>query len=352
MSSPQTSFTTLAALLDEATALLDGKGKVVDANEQMYGLFGRQIFNHPMERFIRGPEFIDAMNTARRDRTVQAMPYNRMEQTQRAYRLRLAPLEDDHLMLVVADDTDKLTVNRVHSDFVANVSHELRSPLTTLTGFIETLLDGAGEDADARTHFLGIMETEAARMQRLIDDLLSLSRVEAEEHRVPDGRVDMRQLLDQVVSLVSRKAEDVGTSLSIELDGIAQDDVTVIGNLDELQQVFLNLVENAIRYGDDNQPVRLVLSHGRLAATGETDTDLLRVQVINKGPQIPDEQIARLTERFYRVDKGRSREMGGTGLGLAIVKHIINKHRGRLRITSDPQATVFSVTLRKVANSQ
>ena len=348
MSSAPKTYASLSRLTDEASALLDASGSVVTANEKMFALFGQQIEGYPIDRFIRAPGFSEALRQVTQDATFSQLDYKRVDQTQRAYEIRLAPLDDNHVMMVVADKTDILAVNRVRSDFVANVSHELRSPLTALTGFIETLQDSAADDAAARSKFLDIMQSEAARMQRLIDDLLSLSRVEAEEHHAPQGQVDLQQLLATIMSLLQPRADDREIKLQLSIDpDMTQDGLSVVGNGDELEQVFINLIENAIRYGDAGEPVQLVVSEGRMTPGDTLNAALLRVQVINKGPVINEEHLARLTERFYRIDRGRSRQIGGTGLGLAIVKHIINKHRGRLRITSDPQATVFSVTLQR-----
>ena len=347
MSSVHDTYRALSRLLDDASALLDDKGIVIAADQQMFDLLGMQITGFPLERFIRAPQFHEKLEQARRDNQMTEFDYLRMDKTRREFRVRMAPLDDVHILLIVSDKTDVLAINRVHSEFVANVSHELRSPLTALSGFIETLQDGAAQDEAARTHFLSIMQTEAARMQRLIDDLLSLSRVETEEHRMPDGEVDLLAVLHHVVSISKERAAARDMELHLEIDeaAAAQTSLIVVGSGDELQQVFLNLLENAVRYGDANTPVRLLVSAGRATPDAQIDDNLVRVQVINQGPVIAEEHIARLTERFYRIDSGRSREMGGTGLGLAIVKHIINRHRGRLRITSNPQATVFSVTL-------
>lgn len=347
MSSVYDTYSALSRLLDDASALLDDKGIVVAADQQMFNLLGMQISGFPLERFIRAPQFHEKLDQARRDNQMTEFDYLRMDTTRREFRVRMAPLGDAHILLIVSDKTDVLAINRVHSEFVANVSHELRSPLTALSGFIETLQDGAAQDEAARKHFLSIMQTEAARMQRLIDDLLSLSRVETEEHRMPDGEVDLLAVLRHVVSISKERAAARDMELQLEIDETTatQTALMVLGSGDELQQVFLNLLENAVRYGDANTPVRLLMSAGRATPDGQVDDNLVRVQVVNQGPVIAEEHIARLTERFYRIDSGRSREMGGTGLGLAIVKHIINRHRGRLRITSNPQATVFSVTL-------
>lgn len=342
-------FEQIAALIDEAVILLDASGVVSRANAQAFELLGEHIAGYPLDGFLRHPDFMAALQAVRRDGQVSDLSYTRMDQVRRAFRIRLAPFGEGHVLLVLADTTSKLSVDRIHSDFVANVSHELRSPLTALNGFIETLQDGAMEDIDVRDNFLTIMKSEADRMQRLIDDLLSLSRVEAQEHNSPSDAVDMTLILNETVSALSQRAEEQKMRLVIrhDEDHINAQPLFVKGVADELRQVFQNLVENALNYGTVDTDVVLAISQGR-TAYGEIRRDLLRVQVINQGETIAPEHVARLTERFYRVDKGRARKMGGTGLGLAIVKHIINRHRGRLRITSEDGETCFSVTLPRV----
>lgn len=231
----------------------------------------------------------------------------------------------------------------MRSDFVANVSHELRTPLTALTGFIETLRGPARDDAEARDRFLGIMEVEGKRMNRLVADLLSLSRVEDMARIRPSDSVDIYAVLNSVRNALSQTAEARGVTLSI--DAQLEPPVLLAGDLDQLAQVFTNLIENAIKYGRRDGAV--VVSVSRMAMFPAFKGPAICVAVQDDGPGIPAHHLSRLTERFYRVDNHRSRELGGTGLGLAIVKHIINRHRGRLRIESEVgQGSTFSVLLR------
>lgn len=346
-------FWNMAELLDEASVLLDAQSKVVAANDAALDILGSHIAGYPLDRFLRHPDFADAVRRASYEGALTSLDYTRMDQVRRSFTLRIAPFEPGYVLLVIFDGTMGLSVERIRSDFVANVSHELRSPLTALSGFIETLQDGAVEDEAARMNFLSIMQGEAARMQRLIDDLLHLSRVEAEEHRLPDAAVELVPILEELASAMRDTADKNDKTINVEiapdlLSGNDDTPLAVQGVRDELRQVFQNLVENAIRYGAPDSAVNLRVGKGRLAS-GQTRDDLLRVQVINKGETIAPEHLARLTERFYRIDKGRSRQMGGTGLGLAIVKHIVNRHRGRLRIISAAEETTISVTLPRVS---
>ncbi|MGR3547335.1 MAG: sensor histidine kinase, partial [Roseovarius sp.] len=225
-------------------------------------------------------------------------------------------------------------------DFVANVSHELRTPLTALMGFIETLQGPARHDQVAIDRFLGIMQSEAARMERLVRDLLSLSRVESEERVRPRDEVNLGQVIGSVLHALRPLARDRACDISFE----APEGMVVRGNDDQLQQVFTNLVENAIKYGGKDNRITITLERTPRDATLRAPAIVARVR--DQGPGIDPLHIPRLTERFYRVDTHRSREMGGTGLGLAIVKHIVNRHRGRLRISSTPgEGSEFSVIL-------
>lgn len=226
-------------------------------------------------------------------------------------------------------------------DFVANVSHELRSPLTVLSGFIETLQGSARDDAEARARFLAIMQQEAQRMNRLVGDLLSLSKVEANERIRPREQVAMGDVLRTTLAALRPQIEENGIAVDFDDRGGG---ATLLGDRDQLVQVFHNLIENAIKYGGAGGRVGLALrAHDRWPGfTGP----VLAVAVSDNGEGIDPIHIPRLTERFYRIDSHRSRQMGGTGLGLAIVKHIVNRHRGRLGIESTRgQGTTFLVVL-------
>ena len=215
---------------------------------------------------------------------------------------------------------------QMRADFVANAGHELKTPLASLVGFIETLLGAARDDTVARERFLGIMRGEAGRMSRLVDDLLSLSRIELNEHVAPTSRVALGPLIEQVADALELRAADRGMTLSLTFP---EDLPDVYGDEDELAQVFQNLIDNAIKYGKPQTGITVEAQYRPTARPGATNP-LVRIAVTDRGDGIPNEHLSRLTERFYRVDTARSRELGGTGLGLAIVKHILNRHRGRL----------------------
>lgn len=243
---------------------------------------------------------------------------------------------DGSLALIVLHDTTALRrAERMRADFVANASHELKTPIAGLAGFIETLRGPARDDAAARERFLGIMAEQADRMRRLVDDLMMLSRIEQHEHARPEAAVDLGRVLRSVIDLLQLKASSRNVKIELALDPMLP---SAVGDFDELTIVFQNLIDNAVKYAKPATPVRI--------AARPVGADRLSVAVSDEGDGIPATHLPRLTERFYRVDTARSRQLGGTGLGLAIVKHIVNRHRGRLDIQSSPgKGSTFTVTL-------
>jgi two-component system phosphate regulon sensor histidine kinase PhoR len=238
-------------------------------------------------------------------------------------------------LVTLRDLTESRRVERMRADFIANASHELRTPLASLLGFVETLQGSAASDAKARQKFLGIMREQGRRMARLIDDLLSLSRIEQKQHLKPDAAVDLGLAARHVVDTLAPLAKEMGVEIHLS----AQDSVVVTGDRDELLRVAENLIENAIKYGckgDKAAAERVEVTVGQTAKDG-----FLSVKDFGRG--IAPEHLPRLTERFYRIDAGQSRAKNGTGLGLALVKHILARHRGRLTIVSRlEQGSIFT----------
>jgi two-component system phosphate regulon sensor histidine kinase PhoR len=251
----------------------------------------------------------------------------------RPWELIITPLPDGSRLVRLADQSQQRAAEQMRVDFVANASHELRTPLATLLGFLETLQEVESEDAETRQRFVAIMFGEATRMRGLLDDLMSLSRIEAERFALPRDRVELVALIEEVKASVQPLAN--GRAIRIENEA---GEALVSGDDIQLSQMLNNLVVNALKYGRPGTPVRIRLD--------EAAPDLVRISVIDQGDGIPAAHIPRLTERFYRVDPGRSRSVGGTGLGLAIVKHIVLRHRGRLDILSElGTGTTVSVSL-------
>jgi two-component system, OmpR family, phosphate regulon sensor histidine kinase PhoR len=324
----------MVAGLPDPVIALDRDGRVLALNERARLLAPALRQGEPVSLALRMPALIEAVARASASGEEQRVEYSERGPLERWFETIVMPVKrepdlskPDLVLMTFHDLTPLRRVEEMRADFVANASHELRTPLAALSGFIETLQGSAREDAKARERFLAIMQEQARRMARLIDDLLSLSRIELNAHRRPDTPVDLVPIVRQVVDGLETLARDRGVSVNVE----AVNALTILGDHDELVRVFENLVENALKYGAAGRRVDIKLAPA--TAEGEPEG---RVSVRDYGPGIAPEHLPRLTERFYRVDVTESRAQGGTGLGLALVKHILNRHRGRLSIESTP----------------
>jgi two-component system phosphate regulon sensor histidine kinase PhoR len=325
----------VVAGLPDPVIALDRDGRVLALNEQARALAPALRQGEPVSLALRMPELIEAIGYASARGEEQRVTYAERGPLDRWFEAIVMPVKrepdldrPDLVLMTFHDLTPLRRVEEMRADFVANASHELRTPLAALSGFIETLQGSARDDAKARERFLAIMQEQAYRMARLIDDLLSLSRIELNAHRRPDTPVDVVPIVRQVVDGLETLARDRGVSVNVE----AANALMVLGDRDELVRIFENLIENALKYGAAGKRVDIRLAPG-ISADGEPEA---QVGVRDYGPGIAREHLPRLTERFYRVDVTESRAQGGTGLGLALVKHILNRHRGRLTIDSAP----------------
>ena len=309
--------------------IIQSDERIEFANQAACTLLGGAILRRHFITGLRQPQLLDAIEASIRDRGERETNYLANDGAQdTSYRVCIRPLGASVLVTFI-DETSVEQAGQMRRDFVANVSHELKTPLTALMGFIETLKGPAKEDAVARDRFLTIMETEASRMNRLVSDLLSLSRVEAEERVRPKERVNLVALVKSTVHALSHLAKDADVQIQTVFPA---QDVTITGDEDQLRQVLVNLIENGIKYSGAGTTV--TVSVGDMAYETRLRGDGVRLVVKDSGAGIDPMHLPRLTERFYRVDSHRSREKGGTGLGLAIVKHIVNRHRGRIRFDS------------------
>ncbi len=262
----------------------------------------------------------------------------------RFFSARLVPVRErntTNLIIFLKDITEEKRVETIKKDFVANVSHELRTPLASIKGYAETLLDGGLEEKNTLMEFLRVIDRHATRMSRLIDDLLILSRLESHQMAFQFAPVDINELVASIISGLEKQARDKGLKLSYSLqDGLPK----ALGDRDRLEQVITNLLDNAIKYTHSGGAVKIETSLAN-------DDNAIRVMVQDTGIGIPRNDIPRIFERFYRVDKARSRELGGTGLGLAIVKHIIQGHNGRVFVESEPgKGSTFSFSIKACSN--
>ena len=312
--------------LPDPVLLLDAGRAVTRINPAARAVLGERALGRDLSHSLRHPDALSAVDAALGGGVRQGVEVSLPVPVARAFDLQAlaAPGGQGGALVIMRDVTAVRQNERMRADFVSNVSHELRSPLATLIGFIETLRGPAANDPEARSRFLEIMDAEAARMSRLVDDLLSLARVEAREHVRPETELDLAPLLREAADMLA-----VRSDLPVETS-IAGDLPSVLGARDELTQVFENLLDNAVKYGGGG----IRLEAAAVSRIPDIGLPGARVAVIDAGPGIEEDDLPRLTERFYRADKARSRRLGGTGLGLAIVKHIVNRHRGRLAATS------------------
>lgn len=317
--------------------------RITAANAEARGLIGQGITGRNFVTILRQPALVSTIEAVLRDGTARTAQYHSNDGVEETtYKVTLRSVPSARVILVCFMDlTHMEQAGQMRRDFVANVSHELRTPLTALMGFIETLRGPARDDPAARDRFLDIMDREAGRMNRLVGDLLSLSRVEGEQRVRPRGIVNLGDILASVIRTLTPLGREADVTLELDLP---LDAVSLPGDSDQLMQVFTNLVENAIKYGASGKRVTIALRTVEREPSVRGPAAI--VSVTDYGPGIDAVHLPRLTERFYRADNHRSRALGGTGLGLAIVKHIINRHRGRLKVESERGAGAqFTVIL-------
>jgi two-component system phosphate regulon sensor histidine kinase PhoR len=324
--------------LPSPAIVLDREAQVIAFNEAAATIAPALRRGEPALITLRMPELVDAIRRAAKRREPQRVEFFERVPLDRWFEAFVTPVRltagdvgSDILLMTFNDLTPLRRVEEMRADFIANASHELRTPLAALLGFIETLQGRAKDDPAAREKFLSIMQTQAARMARLIDDLLSLSRIELNAHLQPSTPVDLGPIVCQVADGLQTLARDCDVEIKVSAPA---EPLMVLGERDELIRALENLVENALKYGAAGKRVDITLTRGQTRA-GAVEA---RLTVRDYGPGIAPEHLPRLTERFYRVDVAESRAHGGTGLGLALVKHVLNRHGGRLTIDSTPGA--------------
>lgn len=340
-------------------AIETGRREIVYGNAAARALFRIDLERAPLEAALRQPQVLEAIEAARSTGGPEDVLFESIGAQPRFWRAFVRPLgRGDELVLVLRDETDARRTERMRADFLANASHELRTPLASLAGFVETLRTHAREDPQARDRFLAIMAEQAARMARLIDDLLSLSRIELNEHIAPDGVVDLLRAVDDVADAVRPLTAERGIRIEVSAP---EGSLGAVGDRDQIVQVVQNLIDNAVKYSPRGGVVRVSLSRvegveAARAASREgavalslltpdagADQPYVVGRIADEGPGMARQHLPRLSERFYRVEGQTS---GGTGLGLAIVKHVVNRHRGGLMVESaEGQGTTLTVYL-------
>ncbi len=337
----------LIGKLPDPVIVLDRGARVVAFNAQASAMAPALSRGEAASLALRAPEVVEAIRLAGAGAGAQRVEFSERVPVDRWLAAHIAPIDlpegsrgTRHLLLMIFHDLTPLRrVEEMRADFVANASHELRTPLASLSGFIDTLQGPARDDPRARERFLAIMKTQAHRMARLIDDLLSLSRVELNAHVRPETPLELGAIVRQVADALQMLARERGVAIEL---AIPTEPLIVPGDRDELTRVFENLVENAVKYAASGK--RVDISTERAQTPDGSGEAIVRVR--DYGPGIAAEHLPRLTERFYRIDVGQSRAEGGTGLGLSLVKHVLNRHRGRLGIESRlGEGATFTVRL-------
>lgn len=336
--------------LVEPVMIIDRNRQIILANGVAENLFGDELVGRDMTHAVRHPNALDCVEATLNGETYSDTTLTLNLPARTTYKVtsvRLWSREGPDIVAVVRfhDITQILEAEQIRSDFVVNVSHELRSPLTALSGGIETLRNIGAKDPEAARKFLDIMGQEAARMTRLIDELLSLSKIEFREHVRPTDIVDIVSIVENAINTLEIHSEKETVRLKLDKPNSPG---LVAGDADELLQVFHNLIENALKYGGSENEVQVSVSQTDIAVG--INGPALEIEIRDQGNGIAQEHIPRLTERFYRVDQNRSRKIGGTGLGLSIVEHILKRHRGRLMIQSEEGVgSTFTVRLPREA---
>ena len=332
---------TVSALVDslpDPLLMILGDKQIERANLAARNLFERGCDGQAIESVIRDPGFLAAVDDVLDGSDEAEVRLELAGPPSRAFSGRIAPSRwygRPAALVSLRELTEQVAIERMRSDFVANASHELRTPLTVIRGFVETLSGLARDDPEAQARFLKTMGAEAERMSRLVDDLLSLSKIEQNEHVTPAERIQITDAIDAVVDALKPYARERRAALAVDA---AADLPPVFGDRDQLAQLFTNLIDNAIKYGGEDSKVTVAVRFSEKAPPGAgplTGRPTVEVAVGDQGEGIPAEFLPRLTERFFRVDPARSRRLGGTGLGLAIVKHILRRHRGHIAFDSE-----------------
>ena len=326
--------------LEDIIIILNKFNIITYSNKAAVENFGSNIEGKHIGSEIRIPELLDAIDNNKIDKELKKIDIELKIPVFKFYKISIASIKSDHTLVIIRDFTEMRKSQNMRSDFIANASHELRTPLVSLKGFLETITDSAKDDPKSQKKFLEIMKSEANKMEVLIEDLMLLSRIELQEHIRLKDKVDIKEVIENVILLNSKKISE--KKLNVNLN-IKEKERFVIGDKEKLSAVFLNLLDNAIKYSGNSKSVKIESSENTSGLKNYTS-----ISVIDEGFGIAPEDIHRITERFFRTENAKKLKIEGTGLGLAITKHIINQHRGDLRITSKfGKGSEFIVSLPK-----
>ena len=319
--------------IDDLILIVDKFKNIKFFNNSAKKKFGENNLNKHVATLLRVPDLLQNIDLVLLKKETITMDLELSSPSFQFFKVHLfsgptSYVDDpDSVVLFLKDLTDIIKAQRFKSDFVANVSHELKTPLVSIKGFLETISGHAKDDLEAQKKFIPIMLEQADRMESLIKDLLSLSRIELEEHIQPQDKVNLKEILSNVEDIHQKNLK------SFEFKNNIKDDFFIKGDHEKLIEVFSNIIDNSIKYSEKNKKIEVNCRQGNGKVIGDSYT----VSIKDNGIGIPTEQLPRITERFFRVDAAKSKKVGGTGLGMAIVKHIVNQHRGELEIKSETQ---------------
>ncbi len=331
----------LVESLHEPVLFLNAERLIVRANRAAFRLLGEKILNTDIAQWLSASQIVPAIQQALEGENVPAVPITIEKPVTHHLMVQLHLLPQNEvrtkqaaLLLILQDITPLKKAEESRLDFIAQISHELRTPLVSLLGFIETIRGPAKNDSEAVDRFLGIMHEQAGRMANLVTDLLALSKAELQEHEAPTEAINVIKLLGNLLAATELRAQEKEITLFVDAPRELPD---VLGDSDQLQRSIQNLIENAMKYGQ---------SPGQIDITARLEGNMVAVSVRDYGEGLTQEQVARLSERFYRTEQAKAKKIPGTGLGLAIVKHIVKRHRGRLMVASElGQGTTFTILL-------
>jgi len=312
--------------LEDIIIILNKFNIITYSNKAAVENFGSNLEGKHIGSEIRIPELLDAIDQNKIDRELKKIDIELKIPVFKFYKISIVSIKSEHTLIIIRDFTEMRKSQNMRSDFIANASHELRTPLVSLKGFLETITDSAKDDPKSQKKFLEIMKSEADKMEVLIKDLMSLSRIELQEHIRLKDKIDIREVIENVILLNSKKINEKKLNVSLDIN---EKEKFVIGDKEKLSAVFLNLLDNAIKYSGNSKSIKIKSSENKSGLKNYTS-----ISVIDEGFGIAPEDIHRITERFFRADNIKKLKIEGTGLGLAITKHILNQHKGELKIIS------------------
>jgi len=324
--------------LEDIIIILNKFNIITYSNKAAIENFGSNLEGKHIGSEIRIPELLDAIDQNKIDNKLKKIDIELKIPVFKFYKISVASIKSDLTLIIIRDFTEMRKSQNMRSDFIANASHELRTPLVSLKGFLETITDSAKDDPKSQKKFLDIMKSEASKMETLIEDLMALSRIELQEHIRLKDKIDIKEVIENVILLSSKKISEKKINVSLDIN---EKERFVIGDKEKLSAVFLNLLDNAIKYSGNGKSIKIKNSLNRNSLD-----NYVSISVIDEGFGIAPKDIHRITERFFRADNIKKLKIEGTGLGLAITKHILNQHKGELKIVSiEGKGSEFTVLL-------